>query len=86
MDESAPMGQRTKCVWGLRQQGGLEGIHALSLALCCPSVLLAHEVAFALGQMADPQANPVLAQVFIHHKHFIYQLHRYLSFFESLRK
>eukprot|EP00457_Paulinella_chromatophora_P010876 gb/GEZN01010995.1/.p1 GENE.gb/GEZN01010995.1/~~gb/GEZN01010995.1/.p1 ORF type:complete len:314 (+),score=72.80 gb/GEZN01010995.1/:103-942(+) len=57
------MGQRTKCVWELRQAGGAQAIAAMSPAMRSPSVLLAHEVAFALGQMQDPQANKSLTNI-----------------------
>eukprot|EP00808_Paulinella_micropora_P028783 g33015.t1 len=62
-DENAKMGQRTKCLWELRRIAGEEAIAAMAPALYSPSVLLAHEVAFAMGQMQDPAANPFLSQV-----------------------
>jgi len=63
LDESAPIGQRTRCVFLLRQIGTEAAIDALAEVMSSPSVLLGHEVAFVLGQMRNPYIIPTLIKV-----------------------
>jgi len=63
VDEHSPIAKRMRCAFKLRQIGGAEAIDALASALGTPSVLLAHEIAFVLGQMQDSRAVPYLNKV-----------------------
>ncbi len=63
MDKSAPMFQRMRAVFALRNIGGPAAVDALARAFEDPSALLRHEIAYVMGQMADPHANDVLTQV-----------------------
>jgi deoxyhypusine monooxygenase len=63
LDRSLPMFQRMRAVFSLRNRGGPEAVEALAAAFGDPSALLRHEVAYVLGQMGDPHADPFLAAV-----------------------
>lgn len=60
LDRSEHVAKRNRCIFLLRAIGGEEAVEALAAALEDPSVLLAHEVGFVLGQMRDPHAVPFL--------------------------
>eukprot|EP00462_Mataza_sp_D1_P011166 CAMPEP_0175156180 /NCGR_PEP_ID=MMETSP0087-20121206/21445_1 /TAXON_ID=136419 /ORGANISM="Unknown Unknown, Strain D1" /LENGTH=302 /DNA_ID=CAMNT_0016443533 /DNA_START=17 /DNA_END=925 /DNA_ORIENTATION=+ len=61
IDESAPVAKRIQCAFLLRNNvGGEKAIDALQPGLKSPSVLLAHEIAYLLGQMGDEYAIPGL--------------------------
>jgi len=62
VDETAPIAKRTRSIFLLRQLGGIAAIEALAAGLTSPSVLLAHECAYNLGQLKDDRANPMLTQ------------------------
>jgi deoxyhypusine monooxygenase len=63
LDRSLPMFQRMRAVFSLRNRGGPEAVEALAAAFADPSALLRHELAYVLGQMGDPHANPFLTDV-----------------------
>lgn len=63
LDRKLPMFQRMRAVFSLRNRGGPEAVEALAAAFGDPSALLRHEVAYVLGQMGDPHADPFLAAV-----------------------
>ena len=60
LDQKEHVAKRNRCIFLLRAIGGHEAVEALAAALEDPSVLLAHEVGFVLGQMRDPHAVPFL--------------------------
>ena len=60
LSQEAPIAKRTRAIFLLRAKGGEGAIEALGCALTDESVLLAHEAAFALGQMRDEAAVPIL--------------------------
>lgn len=62
-DEKAHIAKRTRCVFLLRQMNTTEAIDVLCKVLRSPSILLAHEVAFCLGQMKNNYAIPMLTEV-----------------------
>lgn len=63
LDEEAPLFERYRALFGLRDRGGSEALAALARALLeAGSALLRHEVAFVLGQMSEPEATAALAQ------------------------
>ena len=62
-DEGAPLFERYKALFGLRNQGGGAAVAALGAAFASGSALLKHEVAYVLGQMQSPEAIAVLAGV-----------------------
>jgi len=61
LDERAPIAKRTRSVFKLRQLGGKDAIDALAPVLQSKSVLLSHEAAYAMGQMQNPYAIPILS-------------------------
>lgn len=63
LDETQPISERFRALFSLRNLRGPQPRHALILATRDPSNLLAHEAAFALGQMQDPDAVPALEQL-----------------------
>lgn len=62
LDTHLPMFQRMRAVFALRNLGGDAAIDALAAAFADPSALLRHELAYVMGQMADPHALPVLIE------------------------
>ncbi|GBG87893.1 hypothetical protein CBR_g46193 [Chara braunii] len=56
LDQSLPMPKRYRALFSLRNCRGDAAREALVAALSDPSALLAHDCAFALGQMQDPGA------------------------------
>lgn len=60
LDESLPIGKRTRCIFLLKQIDTHDSIDVLIKGLSSPSVLLAHEIAYVLGQMNDKYAIPAL--------------------------
>eukprot|EP01018_Ginkgo_biloba_P034187 Gb_33072 [translate_table: standard] len=62
-DQSLPISQRFRALFSLRNLRGAIPREALISATKDPSNLLAHEAAFALGQMQDPGAVPALKDV-----------------------
>ena len=56
LDEDAPIFERYRAMFALRNLGGRDAVHALGASLMSRSALLKHEVAYVLGQMADPCA------------------------------
>ncbi|KAJ4781930.1 Deoxyhypusine hydroxylase [Rhynchospora pubera] len=63
IDPTQPISQRFRALFSLRNLRGPAPREALIRATRDPSNLLAHEAAFALGQMQDPEAIPALVSV-----------------------
>ncbi|KAG0490724.1 hypothetical protein HPP92_007587 [Vanilla planifolia] len=63
LDQSQPISERIRALFSLRNLSGDRPREALSRAMRDPSNLLAHEAAFALGQMQDADAIPALEEV-----------------------
>ena len=61
-DESAPMFQRMRAVFALRNQRSDEACLALCKGFSSGSALLRHEIAYVLGQMQNPTALPTLVE------------------------
>jgi len=64
-DKSELIGKRIEVVFALKHIGGEAAIDALvdGMDRAKDSVLLSHEIAYVLGQMQDPYANPFLVRV-----------------------
>ncbi|BET01364.1 Hypothetical protein NTJ_14181 [Nesidiocoris tenuis] len=62
-DPKAPLHQRFRALFTLRNIGGEEVIRQIDRCFADSSVLLTHELAYCLGQMGDPKAIPVLIRV-----------------------
>ena len=60
LDEKEPIAKRMRTVFLLKQIGSEEAIAALAKALPSPSVLLAHETAYCMGQLRNTYAIPFL--------------------------
>eukprot|EP00252_Welwitschia_mirabilis_P024542 TRINITY_DN731_c0_g1_i1.p1 TRINITY_DN731_c0_g1~~TRINITY_DN731_c0_g1_i1.p1 ORF type:complete len:346 (+),score=71.37 TRINITY_DN731_c0_g1_i1:65-1039(+) len=67
LDQTLPISQRFRALFTLRNLQGPLPLQALISATNDPSNLLAHEAAFALGQMQDPAAVPFLKSVLLDH-------------------
>ncbi|WZZ17858.1 hypothetical protein YC2023_110947 [Brassica napus] len=63
VDQSQPISERFRALFSLRNLKGPGPRNALILAARDSSNLLAHEAAFALGQMQDAEAVPALESV-----------------------
>ncbi|KAJ6825101.1 deoxyhypusine hydroxylase-B isoform X1 [Iris pallida] len=63
LDREQPISERFRALFSLRNLRGSAPRNALLLATRDPSNLLAHEAAFALGQMQDAEAVPALEAV-----------------------
>ncbi|KAJ4885058.1 Deoxyhypusine hydroxylase [Raphanus sativus] len=63
LDQSQPISERFRALFSLRNLKGPAPRNALILASRDSSNLLAHEAAFALGQMQDAEAVPALESV-----------------------
>ncbi|KAF8392239.1 hypothetical protein HHK36_022581 [Tetracentron sinense] len=63
LDRNQPISERFRALFSLRNLRGPVPLKALVLATRDPSNLLAHEAAFALGQMQDVDAIPALEEV-----------------------
>ncbi|VFQ69850.1 unnamed protein product [Cuscuta campestris] len=63
LDKTQPIAERFRALFSLRNLRGTGPRHALILAIRDSSNLLAHEAAFALGQMQDGDAIPALVAV-----------------------
>lgn len=63
VDQSQPISERFRALFSLRNLKGPGPRNALILASRDSSNLLAHEAAFALGQMQDAEAIPALESV-----------------------
>ncbi|KAH0468242.1 hypothetical protein IEQ34_003275 [Dendrobium chrysotoxum] len=63
LDQSQPIAERFRALFSLRNLKGDRPREALVSAIRDPSNLLAHEAAFALGQMQDTEAIPALEEV-----------------------
>lgn len=63
LDKTQPISERFRALFSLRNLRGQLPRDALILATRDPSNLLAHEAAFALGQMQDAEAIPALESV-----------------------
>lgn len=63
LDQKQPISERFRVLFSLRNLKGPSPRRALILATRDPSNLLAHEAAFALGQMQDADAIPALEKV-----------------------
>ncbi|KAJ6826833.1 deoxyhypusine hydroxylase-B isoform X1 [Iris pallida] len=63
LDRKQPIAERFRALFSLRNLRGSAPRNALLLATRDPSNLLAHEAAFALGQMQDAEAVPALEAV-----------------------
>ena len=61
-DEEAPMFQRMRAVFSLRNQRTDEACLALCEGFSSKSALLRHEIAYVLGQMQNPVALPTLVE------------------------
>lgn len=62
IDQTIPITQRIRTVFTLRHINTHESIDVLKEALTDPSALLAHEVAYCLGQMQNPYSVPYLIE------------------------
>lgn len=60
LDTTMPIALRWRAILSLRNQKGAGSRQALCTALSDKSSLLAHEAAFSLGQMQDPESIPAL--------------------------
>jgi HEAT repeat protein len=60
LDPSMPIALRWRAILSLRNRKGRGSRQALVAALSDESALLAHEAAFSLGQMQDPESIPGL--------------------------
>ena len=60
LDEDAPIFERYRALFGLRNAGGPAAVAALGAAFAGRSALLKHEVAYVLGQMQDAAAVDTL--------------------------
>ena len=60
LDEGAPIFERYRALFGLRNAGGPTAVAALGAAFAGRSALLKHEVAYVLGQMQDAAAVETL--------------------------
>ncbi|EFA09033.1 deoxyhypusine hydroxylase [Tribolium castaneum] len=60
LDEGAPLFERYRAMFSLRNVGGKRAIEALGAGLKCGSALFRHEVAFVLGQLQDKEGVPFL--------------------------
>ena len=60
LDEGAPIFERYRALFGLRNAGGPGAVAALGAAFAGRSALLKHEVAYVLGQMQDAAAVETL--------------------------
>jgi deoxyhypusine monooxygenase len=60
LDAEAAIGKRMRSVFLLKQVGTHAAIDALSSVLDSPSILLAHESAYAIGQLGNNYALPLL--------------------------
>ena len=63
MDESQPIAKRMRSCFLLKQIGDLPSIEVLAKGLRSPSVLLAHECGYVLGQLQNKAALPFLRDV-----------------------
>lgn len=63
LDDTAPIANRIHAVFMVRKIGTKEGIDLLGKTMYVPSVLLAHEAAFVLGQIGDTHAVAALSAV-----------------------
>jgi deoxyhypusine monooxygenase len=61
LDEAAPIFQRYRAMFALRNRGGADAVGALAASFsAAASALLKHEVAYVLGQMQDAAAVQTL--------------------------
>lgn len=60
LDPSMPIALRWRAILSLRNRKGAGSRQALVAAMSDESALLAHEAAFSLGQMQDPESIPDL--------------------------
>eukprot|EP00884_Botryococcus_braunii_P002812 jgi/Botrbrau1/12531/Bobra.0169s0073.1 len=63
LDEQAPIFQRYRAMFGLRNVGSAEAARALGDAFGCESALLKHEIAYVLGQLQSASTIEVLRGV-----------------------
>jgi len=61
--ESYPLAERMRAIFTLRSIGNDDAVDALVDGMLDKSVLLAHEVAYCLGQMKNPHAIPNLTVI-----------------------
>ena len=62
-DDRAPIFERYRAMFALRDRGGAAAVEALAAAFASGSALLKHEVAYVLGQMQDACAVDCLRRV-----------------------
>lgn len=62
-DPNRPLKERFRALFTLRNIGGPTSIKFIEKCFGDTSALLKHELAYCLGQMQDPAANPVLVKV-----------------------
>lgn len=63
MDNSLPLYERYRAMFGLRNANNEDGVVALTTGLDDSSALFRHEVAYVLGQLAHPAAAEALSKV-----------------------
>ena len=63
LDESAPIAKRMRTAFLLKQVGDQASIDLLAKGLRSPSVLMAHECGYVLGQLQNKSAIPLLEEV-----------------------
>lgn len=62
LDETQPIGKRTRTIFLLKQIDTNDAVDVLVKGLTSPSVLLAHEIAYVMGQMNNAYCIPALIQ------------------------
>ncbi|CCD24464.1 deoxyhypusine monooxygenase NDAI_0D01500 [Naumovozyma dairenensis CBS 421] len=62
-DQKAPIFERYRAMFRLRDLGSTEAIDALASGFADPSPLFKHEIAYVFGQMGNPLAVPCLVEV-----------------------
>lgn len=62
LNENAPLFQRYRAMFSLRNLRTKEAVQALGSALKCGSALFRHEIAFVLGQLQDENGVPYLRE------------------------
>lgn len=62
-NQNRPLKERFRALFTLRNIGGPLAIKLIESSFQDDSALLKHELAYCLGQMQDPKANPILIRV-----------------------
>ncbi|XP_049780786.1 deoxyhypusine hydroxylase [Schistocerca cancellata] len=62
-DQERPLKERFRALFTLKNIGGPVAVECIKQCFNDPSALLKHELAYCLGQMQDPIANPILIDI-----------------------